>query len=663
MKLIHSITAVFFFLVLGTSNLSFAGGDLSVAPPSFQVSGKQAVFIDFKKMNLSFEIDAQNLTATGTARIDFEAGEAGYPILDLLLSATSVVLDGVELGASALKEIQAPKNETTYRMLDAEVTAGSTHQLEIVYDLTPVVKFKGGQAALFFAMFDVDPDRAFLEQYAPTNLEFDPFALELSVNLVGTSEEHRIFTNGDFSVNTPNRWNITFPEYYRSSSFFFHLVPSSSITEMTKTFQGKKKFPVTVYAAKSYASSIPKVMKDSLAVLQELEDTYGAFAHEKLIVYSTNDPDLSMEFCGATISYPEHIDHEIFHSYFGRGMMPVDGNSGWMDEGLARWRDDHYPHKKLPLTLKPVNLAGFSPYRRTTSDESYAKGSRLFSGIDDLLSDQGGLRQILKEYYEAKQMTGVKTGDLQDFLEKKSGLDFSEYFDRYVMGKGSFVEGQTHVDFRSTAKPLALVYRGPGSCIEECSSSSAEMAKLQGFRVRYVSPTETDLSIFGDAAIWIQPGGESLEVAKNMNSALKNAIREFVKNGGGYVGFCAGGLFATDLIGESNVHGLGIFPGVSRHYSATGTRAQLIPIEWSGSNRVLYFEEGPYFETNAEIVARYPNGQTAAARASFGQGRVFISGPHPEAPQSWRTDFGLNDPDGLDFSLAGEMIRWASRVR
>jgi hypothetical protein len=44
----------------------------------------------------------------------------------------------------------------------------------------------------------------------------------------------------------------------------------------------------------------------------------------------------------------------------------------------------------------------------------------------------------------------------------------------------------------------------------------------------------------------------------------------------------------------------------------------------------------------------------AAARARYGKGHVFISGPHPEASRYWPPTW---DPDGLDNDLAVEMIR------
>jgi hypothetical protein len=39
---------------------------------------------------------------------------------------------------------------------------------------------------------------------------------------------------------------------------------------------------------------------------------------------------------------------------------------------------------------------------------------------------------------------------------------------------------------------------------------------------------------------------------------------------------------------------------------------------------------------------------------------VAITGVHPEAPQYWRDDINGVDPDGLDYVLAADMVRWAA---
>ena len=91
----------------------------------------------------------------------------------------------------------------------------------------------------------------------------------------------------------------------------------------------------------------------------------------------------------------------------------------------------------------------------------------------------------------------------------------------------------------------ALVYRGAGAC-SSCSESAYKMAGLAGYEAKYVDPTERKQNLFEGVALYIQPGGKSLDVAKAMTPELKNNLLNFIRNGGGYVGFCAGAFYATE---------------------------------------------------------------------------------------------------------------------
>jgi glutamine amidotransferase-like uncharacterized protein len=217
---------------------------------------------------------------------------------------------------------------------------------------------------------------------------------------------------------------------------------------------------------------------------------------------------------------------------------------------------------------------------------------------------------------------------------------------------------------------IALVYKGPGACDEGCSDAAALVAEMAGFKAVYVGPSEKDPKLFERAAVWVQPGGQSSVVAKSMNPELKDLIRAFVKGGGAYVGFCAGGFYATDLIGTTGNKGLGLIPGRTELYHGVpDTGGAILDIQWGGVHREIYWEGGPAFyptQSNSstvgspgagvEITATYPDGTAASVRATYGAGRVYVTGLHPEAPRAWRTFYHLNDADGLDYALAVKML-------
>lgn len=245
---------------------------------------------------------------------------------------------------------------------------------------------------------------------------------------------------------------------------------------------------------------------------------------------------------------------------------------------------------------------------------------------------------------------------------------------------------------KKTARPLALIYNGPGSCedenlertaekpdeelkdaITDCSASAAMVARKAGYRVKFVGPDAVNdestpaqvNALFEQGRVWIQPGGISNEAFETMSDALTRGLRRFVKAGGGYVGFCAGAFMATEIIGGTGAEGLGIVPGSTYIYHKG---ISLEPVEWMGKKREIYFEGGPYFygfeqkpaSPAVEVTAKYETGAAAALRTTFGKGRVWVTGLHPEAPLRWTVEEDMTDPDGIEQDLAAEMVKWAA---
>lgn len=142
------------------------------------------------------------------------------------------------------------------------------------------------------------------------------------------------------------------------------------------------------------------------------------------------------------------------------------------------------------------------------------------------------------------------------------------------------------------------------------------------------------------------------------------SIREWVREGGRYLGFCLGGYLA------GATPGFGLLPGDSARYiSSRGaeidtTGNTVIDVTWRGEDRSMFFQDGPFFVlrdgARTEVLARYRNGTIAAVVTNFGSGRVGVVGPHPEADQSWYTH-GLINPDGVRFDLGLDLIETVNR--
>lgn len=216
-------------------------------------------------------------------------------------------------------------------------------------------------------------------------------------------------------------------------------------------------------------------------------------------------------------------------------------------------------------------------------------------------------------------------------------------------------------------QPLALVYRGPASCAG-CSEAVAHLLRTNPtpFDTEFCGPDEdvglTAAALSG-ASVYAQPGGGAVRPAWAKLRGHSGDIRRFVADGGVYLGFCLGAYLASDD------PGFGLLPGhASRYIDTDGATVgsaddTIVPVQWRGERRHMFFQDGPTFTikqgTDAVVLARYTNGQPAALVASYGQGRVGVVGPHPEAARSWYTESGLKNPDGINSDLGHDLIQAA----
>lgn len=212
---------------------------------------------------------------------------------------------------------------------------------------------------------------------------------------------------------------------------------------------------------------------------------------------------------------------------------------------------------------------------------------------------------------------------------------------------------------------LALVYRGPGAC-DGCAEAVVALLRRAPrlFTVRYVGPGEhIPLTAAGlaDADVYAQPGGDNdLDGTWKKVAGAADAIRDWTRGGGRYLGFCMGGYLA------GRDPGFGLLPGDTAQYIASRSasvhdeRDTVVAVTWRGRPRHMYFQDGPIFalEAGAEasVLATYDNGTPAAVVAPCGRGRVGVVGPHPEADASWYADVGLTNPDGVRFDLGHDLV-------
>jgi len=184
------------------------------------------------------------------------------------------------------------------------------------------------------------------------------------------------------------------------------------------------------------------------------------------------------------------------------------------------------------------------------------------------------------------------------------------------------------------------------------------LTEEKGFAVQKVTPLEIREGILTNLQVLIMPGGSGKKQATNLERNGVDAIREFVRKGGGYVGFCAGSYLASCQYPYS----LHIINSrvVDREHWNRGTGTVKLKFTVKGQEVLghpegdveVYYGQGPLFAPTNEVglppyteLATYiseivNNGAspgimlntTAISQAEFGQGRVVCFSPHPEKP-------------------------------
>jgi hypothetical protein len=117
--------------------------------------------------------------------------------------------------------------------------------------------------------------------------------------------------------------------------------------------------------------------------------------------------------------------------------MPANGNAGWMDEAIARFRDNKYPLTRA-LTFSSTRLAGRSAWTRSTDRMAYTEGSAFLSWIAYRMDQKGlSFKGFLRSYFEKYKYTTVTTELFRDELSKDAGMDLTAEFNQYIYGKRS----------------------------------------------------------------------------------------------------------------------------------------------------------------------------------------------------------------------------------
>ncbi len=385
--------------------------------------------------------------------MELQLGEApGRPLFDLRQEVDEVFLDEVRLPVEAVRHRATGAGEDArMRAVDVECEARSRHLLRLRYRLSrpaatgaePLDWAPAGDGVRFdLWMSDLEPGR-YLEMWLPANLCHDHFSLELDVEVAGTGRPHLLLANGEVEeLGAGRSWAVRYPASYTSLSPMLVVAPADQVaTARSEARCGARTLEVTVAALPEAAADVGAAAADTCAWLSYFGSRYGDWAHGDSFLAVLWGPGRGMEYDGATTASEAALEHEIFHSWFGRGVKPAGARDGWMDEAMATWAtassratEARFASAELGLDETPLELRPWHPWARHTPREAYAGGARLLAGVAYQAGGAGHLRAALADWHRRFAGRAATSDDLCRHLSTWCGTDLRPWWDRYVEG-------------------------------------------------------------------------------------------------------------------------------------------------------------------------------------------------------------------------------------
>lgn len=233
------------------------------------------------------------------------------------------------------------------------------------------------------------------------------------------------------------------------------------------------------------------------------------------------------------------------------------------------------------------------------------------------------------------------------------------------------MSSSTQVRLRLSRLLLALrFWSGTGSTVESVRHCLYTLRRLLSPNYAVIPVTDTVIikePWAASCSLLVFPGGADLGYCRSLDGEGNNRISQFVRRGGAFIGFCAGGYFGSQRcefeVGDKKMEVVGsrelaFFPGTCRgcafkgfvYHSEAGARAVDIIIDKAscGSDVLTpsfksYYNGGGIFvdaakfkDKGVEVLATYSEpldvegGTAAAVYCKVGKGAAMLTGPHPE---------------------------------
>jgi glutamine amidotransferase-like uncharacterized protein len=213
------------------------------------------------------------------------------------------------------------------------------------------------------------------------------------------------------------------------------------------------------------------------------------------------------------------------------------------------------------------------------------------------------------------------------------------------------------------------IYAGEGAS-GVCYSAAEKMFQWMGFETERLYGQTINSGDIEHIDIFYFPGGNAGLYDGFINDSGKQRIRDAITSGRGYIGTCGGAYYAASYLEIFPGTLAGPIPGMTIEMCQVYlTSSHIINHDQPASIWILYYNS-PYFDPDSnaivDTVGFYNiSGYPALVACHYGEGRVFLTGPHPEWEENSDRDgvslYDTFDDVESDWPMMFNAARWCLR--
>ena len=178
-----------------------------------------------------------------------------------------------------------------------------------------------------------------------------------------------------------------------------------------------------------------------------VETPYLGMEHQSCIAYGNKYKNgyLGYDRSGTGYKFDYIIIHESAHEWWGNAITTNDLADMWIHEGFGTYAEALYieclygydayleyinAEKKSVENLEPI--IGKYGVNNEGSNDMYPKGALLLHTVRSIINNDAKFFEIIKGIQDTFQYQTINSSDIENYISKQSGLDFSAIFDMYI---------------------------------------------------------------------------------------------------------------------------------------------------------------------------------------------------------------------------------------